>query len=106
VIVVRGLIRDERGILRAWKVRVADHPDDEGPRDQRDAEILHQRQLLDIHRSNLRLHRKQYEHYVEHQAPAHVVRSLAHTRDEIARIKAILRGWDVAIEDMAGEDEA
>ena len=105
VVVVRGHIRDEKGTLRAWKVKVADHPNDEDPHDQRDVDILHQRQLLDIYRSNLQLYRKQYEHYGEHQAPAHIVRSLAHARDEIGRIKAILRGWDVAVEDMAGEDE-
>jgi hypothetical protein len=80
VIVLRGHILDEKGTLRSWNAKVADHPDDDGPGDQRDAEILHQRELLAIHRANLQLQRRQYEHYGEHQAPAHVVRSRTLTR--------------------------
>jgi len=103
--VIRMHILDVKGTLRAWKVEVADHADDKGPRDDRARDVKFHRELLDIHRSNLKTYLKQQEHFGVHQVPPIVVQSIQLNRSEIQRIKAILRGWNVPVDDMPEEDD-
>jgi hypothetical protein len=105
IVVIRGHILNIKGTLRSWKILVADHPDDEGPRDDFAREVRHHRELLDIHRANLRTFLKQEELFPAHLAPPMIVQSIELNRTEIQRIKAILRGWNVPVEDLPGEDE-
>jgi hypothetical protein len=102
---IRGDIVDVKGRLRGWKVAVADHPDDEGPDDDLVVRVQHHRKLLKIHRTNLETYLKQQEQFGEGLSPPIVIYTLQSTRSEIQRIKAILRAWNIVVEDLPGEDE-
>lgn len=102
--VVRKHILDVKGRLRGWKIAVADHPDDEGPDDDLAGEIAHYRNLLRIHRTNLEVYRDQQKQFDVGKMPPAIVHALQKTRSEIQRIKAILRGWNIAVEDLPEED--
>jgi hypothetical protein len=103
--VIRGHIKNTKGTLRGWKVEIADQPDDEGPRDNLGVEVTHQRELLKIHRTNLEVYLKQRAEYGTKQAPPIVIHSIQHSRDELRRIKAILRGYGVAVDDLPEEQD-
>jgi hypothetical protein len=103
--VIRKHILDVKGRLRGWKIAVADHPDDEGPNDDLAAKVQHCRKLLKIHRANLEIYRKQQEQFGEGLAPPAVIHDIQNARSEIQKIKAILRGWNIAVEDLPGEEE-
>jgi hypothetical protein len=102
---IRGDIVDVKGRLRGWKVAVADHPDDEGPDDELVVRVQQHRELLKIHRRNLEIYLKQQKHFGEGQVPPMIVHGLQDNRSEIQKIKAILRRWNIAVEDLPGEDE-
>jgi hypothetical protein len=101
---LRSNILDLKGTLRGWKVAVVDNPIDEGPRDAIAAEVESQRQLLQIHRTNLSLYLKQQAQYDPDEAPPIVIHSLNLNRNAIQRIKAILRGWGVSVDDLPEEE--
>jgi hypothetical protein len=103
--VIRGHIVDVKGYLRGWKIAVADHPDDEGPEDNLALEIAGYRDLLKIHRRNLETYLKQQEQFGEGLSPPIIIHSIQDNRSEIQKIKAILRAWDIAVEDLPGEEE-
>jgi hypothetical protein len=102
---IRRQIVDVKGRLRGWKIVVDDHPDDEGPDDNLAGEVAHHRNLLKIHRTNLELALRQQELFGERDIPPRVIYTLQNTRSEIQRIKAILRGWNIAVEDLPEEEE-
>ncbi|MFL5802278.1 MAG: hypothetical protein ACJ8CR_11130 [Roseiflexaceae bacterium] len=102
--VIRKHILDVKGRLRGWKILVADHPDDEGSDDDLAARVKHHRNLLKIHRTNLEIYLRQQDQFGEGLAPPVIVHSIQNNRSEIQRIKAILRGWNIAVEDLPGED--
>jgi hypothetical protein len=101
---IRNDIVDVKGRLRGWKIDVTDHPDDEEPDDDLAAKVQHHRSLLKIYRTNLEIYLKQQEQFGESLAPPMIFHALQNARDEIQRIKAILRGWNVAVEDLPEED--
>jgi hypothetical protein len=103
--VIRGHIVDVKGRLRGWKVAIVDHPDDEGSEDNLALEIAGYRDLLKIHRRNLEVYLEQLEQFGEGLAPPVVIHSIQDNRSEIQHIKAILRGWNITVEDLPGEDE-
>ena len=105
IAVIRHHILNTKGELRGWKVAVADHPDDEGSSNELAGEVAHQRKLLKIHRTNLRIYLKQQEQFLKHQTPPTIIHSIDNARNEIRRIKAILRGWNVAVEDLPEEED-
>lgn len=102
---IRREIVDVKGRLRGWKIVVADHLDDEGPDDDLASEVAHHRKLLKIHRANLDLSLLQQKQFNEGQTPPRVIYTLQNARSEIQRIKAILRGWNIAVDDLPGEEE-
>jgi nucleoside phosphorylase len=67
-------------------------------------EITHQLKLLGIHRKTLK-------HYIEQQVtlgnftPPYVTHGIDETRTQIRRIKSILRGWNVVVEDGIQDEE-
>ncbi len=101
---IRGYIRDLKGTLRGWKVFVADTPIDEGPDNDIAEEVDTQRELLKIHRTNLSIYLKQQSEYVAGQVRPVVIHSLNLNRNAIQRIKAILRGWGIAVDDLPEEE--
>jgi hypothetical protein len=101
---IRDDIVDVKGRLRGWKIAVADHPDDEGPNNDLASKVKHHRNLLKIYRANLELHLKQQNLFGESQVPPGIVHSIQNARSEIQRIKAILRGWNIVVEDLPGEE--
>lgn len=105
VMLLRREITDIKGKLRGWKVVVLDEQDDDGPSNEIAREVLHQQKLLDIHRTTLLTYLKQVGRIGENQATPIMINSIAHARDEIEKIKAILRGWNVPVEDLP-EDES
>lgn len=106
IAVQRAHILDIKGTLRGWNIKADDHPDDQGPDDDIGGQVAHQRKLLQIHRRNLATYLRQAEQFPAGQAPATVVNSLHDTRGEMQRIKGILRGFGVEVEDMPGEAAA
>ena len=102
--IIRGHILTTKGTLHGCKIAVADHPDAEGEEDDLANKGRHQRKLLKIHRTNLSVYLKRQEQFGEEQTPPIVIHSINHAHQEIQRIKAILRGWNVAVEDLAGEE--
>lgn len=102
---IRKDIAEVKSRLRNWKIVVADHPDDEGPDDELVAKVQHHRDLLKIHRTNLEIFQKQRKEFGEGQALPIITQGLQNERSEIQRIKVLLRGWNVAVEDLPGEDE-
>jgi hypothetical protein len=102
---IRGDIVDVKRRLRKWKIAVIDHPDDEGPDDELAVRVQQHREFLKIHRRNLEIYLKQQEQFGESLSPPVVIHSIQHNRSEIQRIKAILRGWNIVVEDLPGEDE-
>lgn len=62
-------------------------------------EIKHQQELLDINRDRLRVLVKQAAKMGVF-APPYVLNEIDEARATIARIKATLRGWGVAVEDL------
>ncbi len=102
--VLRGHILEVKGRLRGWKIEVHDHSDDQDPNDDRRDEIQHQRELLKIHRRNLATYLAQQKQLPIGQSPPILVNSLDHIRSEIQRIKAILRGWRVTVDDLPEEE--
>jgi hypothetical protein len=105
ILVIRHHIVDVKGYLRGWKIAVADHPDDEGPDDDRASDVAHYRDLLKVYRQRLPIHLKQQEQFGENLAPPMVIHELQNARSEIQKIKAILRGWNIPVEDLPGEEE-
>jgi hypothetical protein len=103
--VIRRNILDVKGTLRAWKVLVSDHPDDEGLEDDVAEEVAHQRKILKIYRTNLTLYLNQQAQFDNRQVPAQIVNSIHQARTEIQRIKAILRSLNVLVDDLPDEDE-
>jgi hypothetical protein len=104
ILVIRSYIVDVKGCLRGWKIAIADHPDDEGSDDDRASEVAHYRDLLKVYRQRLPIHLKQQEQFGEHLAPPMVIHELQNARSEIQRIKAILRAWNIAVEDLPEEE--
>lgn len=67
-------------------------------------EIHHQQTLLNMYRRNLaHLERQAASFGSEGAAPLHVANSLEDTRENIRRIKGILHGWGVKIDDLPDE---
>lgn len=71
----------------------------------RQEDIKHQQELLRIHRGTL-------AHYLEQQAafgipftPPYVKNGINETRDNIKRIKGILRGWGISVEDKPDDGD-
>ena len=89
-----------KGSLRGWGITLDDELNDEGPDDDIAGKIEHQRNLLRIRRKNLRHHLQQQTYYEPGQAPLIIMRSIEDERSNIQRVKAILRGWDVPVEDQ------
>ena len=68
------------------------------------ADIDHQQTLLRTYRRNLAHLVKQAASFgSEDAAPIHIVNSLDDARANISRIKGILRGWDVKVDDLPDE---
>jgi hypothetical protein len=97
-------IREIKATLRAWNVLVEDQPDDEVPINELADQIAHERELLKIHRQTLVIEREQKAQFDERDVPSHLVRSIQGRLHAIKRIKAMLRGWNVSVEDLPGEN--
>jgi hypothetical protein len=102
---IRKDIEDAKRRLRRWKIAVIDHPDDMGLDDDFAREVRQQRDLLSIYRANLEIYSKQQKQFSEGQVPHMIISGLQNDRREIQRIKAILREWNIVVEDLSGEDE-
>jgi hypothetical protein len=67
-------------------------------------DIEHQQSLLRIHRRNLGHYLRQQAQWGEALVPAAIVNSIDEERDEIRRIKEMLRGWGIAIADHPNDE--
>jgi hypothetical protein len=105
IVEARRNIMNIKGTLRSWSVTVNDQPNDQDNKEDLMPEIIHQSQLLKIYRKNLPLYLNQKEQFAENQVPPHIINSIHKARTEIQRIKAILRGWNIPVEDLPGEKE-
>jgi hypothetical protein len=103
ITVLRGHILEAKGTLRGWRIAVDDHPDDEGVSDDLGRKVEHQRKLLKIHRTTLVDYLRQREKLEPGHITPLVINSIQHSRNEIQRIKAILRGWGVVVDDLPEE---
>jgi hypothetical protein len=103
IAVLRGHILETKGTLRGWKIAVDEHPDDQGPDDDIGREVEHQRDLLQIYRRNLATYLRQAEQFPAGQAPAMIVNSIHEARTELQRVKGILGGFGVVVEDLPAE---
>ena len=101
---LRSHILEIKGTLRGWKIEVNHHPDDEDPNADIGFKVQHQLELLKIHRRNLATYLAQQKQIPTGQAPPVLVNSLDHVRNEIQRVKAILRGWGVVVDDLPEEE--
>lgn len=63
-------------------------------------DITQQQNLLRIHRRNLTHYLRQSAQHGPGGAPVSVMNGILDTQSEIQRIKAILRGWGVAVDDL------
>jgi hypothetical protein len=97
-------IREIKATLRAWNVLVEDLPDDEVPINELADDIVQQRKLLNLHRQMLVIEREQKAQFDERDVPSHLVRTIQERLHAIKRIKAMLHGWNVSVEDLPGED--
>jgi len=68
-------------------------------------DIAHQQNLLQIHRRNLAHYLRQSAQHGATGAPVSVLNGILDTQNEIQRIKAILRGWGVAVEDQPDDGD-
>ncbi|HJZ48049.1 MAG TPA: hypothetical protein VKE41_12815, partial [Roseiflexaceae bacterium] len=69
-------------------------------------DIAHQQTLLATYRGNLRILLRQASKYGdEEDAPLQIVNGIRGARDNIRRVKSILRGWGVTVEDLPDEQE-
>jgi hypothetical protein len=102
--VLRSHIVNVKGTLRGWKLEISDHPDDQGPNSDIIGDIQHQRELLTIYRRNLATYLENQKQFTTGQAPPMLINSLENTRNEIQRIKGILRGYGVAVDDLPEEE--
>jgi hypothetical protein len=102
---LQGNIREIKATLRAWNVPVEDQPGDEEelPANELADQIAHQRKLLKIHRQTLKIERGQKAQFDERDIPARLIRSIQERLDAIRRIKALLRGWNVSVDDLPGD---
>lgn len=101
---LRGHILEAKGTLREWKIEVNDHPDDQGPDDDIGSEVEHQRNLLKVHRRNLATYLRQQQQLPAGQTPATHINAIEDTQRQIQGIKAILRGFGVAVDDLPEEE--
>src|SRR6478672_5531751 len=72
-------------------------------------DIAHQQNLLEIHRRNLAQYLKQQGLIGEAFAPPMIINGIRMERENITRVKGILRGWGEQIDDLPDEgalDEA
>ncbi len=69
------------------------------------AEIAHQQTLLTTYRRNLSHYLKQQAALGEAYTPPGVANGILEARSNIQRIKHILRGWNVAVEDYSYDDD-
>jgi hypothetical protein len=104
ITVLRGHILEVKGTLRGWRLAVDDHSDDEGINDNLGRKVEHQRNLLKIHRTTLAGYLSQRQQLEPGHITPLVINSIQHSRNEIQRIKAILRGWGVAVDDLPEEE--
>lgn len=71
-----------------------------------DRDIAAQHDLLEINRGNLRqLLSQQAQYGGQSHAPTDVINSLERTREEIHRIKGVLRGWHELVEDLPDDGD-
>jgi hypothetical protein len=101
---LRSHIVNVKGTLRGWKVEVKDHNNDQGPNDDIVGDIQHQYELLKIYRGNLAIDLQNQQHFAMGQIPPMLINSIYKSRTQIQRIKAILRGWGVVVDDLPEEE--
>lgn len=101
---IRRRIMNLKGTLRSWKTPVFDDLDDEASEDEITDEIEHQRELLQIYRERLAIYLKQQQQFDIREVPIPIINSITDSRWEIQRIKAILRAWNVPVEDLPEEE--
>src|SRR5215212_1323437 len=68
-------------------------------------DVMHQRNLLEINRRNLSHYLQQRDTLGEAYAPPGTLNGILETRANIKRIKGILNGWGVSIEDNPDDQE-
>src|SRR5687768_15667306 len=68
-------------------------------------EIADQQELLTAYRRTLAQYRKQEALSGEAFVPPAVTNGIQEARAEIRRVKATLRGWDVAVDDHPDDEE-
>jgi nucleoside phosphorylase len=68
-------------------------------------DIAHQQKLLKSHRRTLAVYITQLAILGQAFAPPNVMHGIRESRNQIRRIKAILRGWGVAVEDHPDDEE-
>lgn len=68
-------------------------------------EIAHQQTLLTTYRRNLAHYLKQQAALGEAYAPPSVANGISEARNNIQRIKRILRGWNIAVEDSPDDGD-
>jgi hypothetical protein len=63
-------------------------------------DLDHQQHLLSIYRRNLKILLTQAAHFGgEDDAPLHIINGIREARDNIQRVKGILRDWKVNVAD-------
>ena len=68
-------------------------------------EVQHQFKLLALHRRNLATRLRQYGRHGESDVPLVIENDIISEREDINRIKWILRGWGQAVEDHPDDIE-
>jgi hypothetical protein len=72
---------------------------------EQDDIVEQQQRLLKIHRQTLAVYIEQRAKFGTTYLPSSVVSGIHEVRDEIRRIKTILRGWSVSMEDYPDDEE-
>lgn len=110
----RAEIKHMKGILRGWGVAMDDHPDDEewqpngrtggGQGFDQDA-IVGQQRILQAYRRRLVDLLEQQAMLGETNVPPGITSGITTARARIRRVKTILRGWNVVVEDWPDDEE-
>lgn len=102
--ILRQDIMEVKGLLRSHNIAVANAEIDEGPVDERPANIAHQRELLKIYRQRLASVLRQRAAAFSTNVPSHLDVELTDLRQKIAQTKAILQNWNVHTDDLPADE--
>jgi len=101
IVQARSEIGRIKNLLRTWGQDVIDQPEELSIADA--DTVTHHLKLLSIHRGNLANFLKQQQLYGERDVPPMILNGIANSRQEIQRIKNMLRTWSAPVTDQTDD---